>query len=200
MQITSTPAQYKMVIKHARLETKQDFQPSADVTVTAPTIQMKSQYTTVKLDTRDARRSLGQKTVKDLVYENAANAKEYIKQKTHEYTTDGELMSHPENGRSISDIVKQKVLQDVEEKSQTYTMFLPSGGVQMSWEPAQLDRKVTPGDTKFDWQLEGLRCQYIPGDVSISIVEHARVDIKYVGGPLYFPPSSDPEYVEQEAV
>jgi hypothetical protein len=36
---------------------------------------------------------------------------------------------------------------------------------------------------------------FIPPDLEVEIVEYPRVIIKYVGGPIYFPKSADPNYV-----
>ncbi len=36
--------------------------------------------------------------------------------------------------------------------------------------------------------------EFVPGDVEISVTQQADLIIKYMGGPLYVPPSSDPDY------
>jgi hypothetical protein len=40
----------------------------------------------------------------------------------------------------------------------------------------------------------GMEASFIPPDLEIDIVEYPKVVIKYVGGPIYFPRSSDPNY------
>jgi hypothetical protein len=39
---------------------------------------------------------------------------------------------------------------------------------------------------------------FVPPDIEVNIVEYPKVIIKYVGGPIYFPRSSDPNYEPQE--
>lgn len=40
---------------------------------------------------------------------------------------------------------------------------------------------------------------FYPPDLELKVVERAKVIIKYVGGPIYFPKSADPEYVTGES-
>ena len=46
----------------------------------------------------------------------------------------------------------------------------------------------------FDWRMQKMNFQFTPGDIEISVTQRPDVIIKYVGGPLYVPPSSDPNY------
>ena len=36
--------------------------------------------------------------------------------------------------------------------------------------------------------------KFIPGDIQLSITQQPDVLIEYIGGPLYVPPSADPNY------
>ena len=40
----------------------------------------------------------------------------------------------------------------------------------------------------------GAEASFIPPDIQMDIVEYPKVIIKYIGGPIYFPRSSDPNY------
>jgi hypothetical protein len=40
----------------------------------------------------------------------------------------------------------------------------------------------------------GMDTSFIPPDLEIEIVEYPKVIIKYIGGPIYFPRSADPNY------
>jgi hypothetical protein len=42
--------------------------------------------------------------------------------------------------------------------------------------------------------VSDVEASFIPPDLEISIVEYPKVIIKYVGGPIYFPRSADPNY------
>lgn len=43
-----------------------------------------------------------------------------------------------------------------------------------------------------------LGTDFLPPDLELKVVQWPKVIIKYVGGPLYIPPSADPNYVPQE--
>ena len=46
----------------------------------------------------------------------------------------------------------------------------------------------------FDWRMQKMNFQFTPGDIEISVKQRPDVIIKYVGGPLYVPPSADPDH------
>jgi hypothetical protein len=53
------------------------------------------------------------------------------------------------------------------------------------------DMKKTPESMQLN---DGLETSFIPPEIQMDIVEHPKVVIKYIGGPIYFPRSSDPNY------
>ena len=46
----------------------------------------------------------------------------------------------------------------------------------------------------FDWRVNQTQFKFIPGDIEISVKQQPDVIIKYIGGPLYVPPSADPDH------
>ena len=46
----------------------------------------------------------------------------------------------------------------------------------------------------FDLKMEQGNFKFIPGDIQLSITQQPDVLIEYIGGPLYVPPSADPNY------
>lgn len=191
LQISTTPMKYELEIEPAKLEYQQDFTPTADITRTSPSIKIRSKNTTVEIDTYQARKSLGIQKIGDYIAERAQDGKEHINEKTREYVEIGKEMGNAHNGTKISDIFKQKVFQ----QPSLYTVFLPAGGAELSWNPAELDVSLDPGDTQLDWQITESSMNYIPGSVRMKIIEYARVNIEYLGGPMYVPPSADPDFI-----
>jgi len=80
------------------------------------------------------------------------------------------------------------------EQPMLYTTVLPSTGAEISCEPAQLDINYNPGDVSADWQIKDTSYVFQPGSFHMKIVEYPDTDIEYLGGPLYVPPSADPNY------
>lgn len=193
LQITSVPVKYKLSVEHARLEYQQDFIPQADVKTTPPELSLKTQDIQVRLDTYQARRSVGFSSVKDLIADNAARGKQSIADKTREYVTTGQQMADTAEGVTIGQIIEKKTIGS---QRGIYTAFLPSGGAEISWIPNNIETNIKAGDLKYDWKTPDNPMDYIPGSVSMEILEYPRVDIEYVGGPLYFPRSANPNYAE----
>ena len=73
---------------------------------------------------------------------------------------------------------------------QLYTAYLPSGGADLTWNPAQLDMNYQPGDVSVDWDVSANEFNFIPGSIRMKVTQLASVNIEYLGGPLYFPPSA----------
>jgi len=49
-------------------------------------------------------------------------------------------------------------------------------------------------NSNFDWRIGNGDFNFIPGDIEISVAQQPDVLIKYIGGPIYVPPSADPDY------
>jgi len=193
LKITSTPMKYELEVENAKLEYQPDSTPSVRAQTVPSELTIHSQNSEVRIDTYEARKSLGLVNIGDSIQQYAAMGKEHIKKQIEEYVQIGKAMGDIQNGTDIGDIVKQKMLQQPE----IYTDFLPRGGADISFTPAQLDVNYKPGDVNYDWQLKGIEFNYKPGSVHMKIVEYAHVDIEYLGGPMYVPPSAAPDYEEK---
>lgn len=190
LQINVTPVKYELQIEHAKLELDQEFHPQSNTTTTPSKIQVKSTPTMVQLDTYEARHSIGFAKVGDLISQASDKGKaaltNYIKNTIETGTAIGKI----EDGVTINQIFRQKLL----ESPGTYTAFLPSHGADISWQPGSLDINFTKGSLRNDWQTSKASMNYIPGDVSMQIIQYGNVQIEYIGGPLYVPPSAAPDY------
>ena len=60
----------------------------------------------------------------------------------------------------------------------------------------QLTFEYTPQTINFNWIREEKIMQITPGRVDFQITQYPEVLIDYLGGPIYCPPKSDPNYVE----
>ncbi len=46
-----------------------------------------------------------------------------------------------------------------------------------------------------EWEnLKKTPMKFIPGRIDVVVKSLPKVEIKYVGGPIYVPPSADPDY------
>lgn len=192
LEITVTPMKYELEIEHSRLEMKQDFTPRADVQTTPGKFDIQTEPAKLHLDTYEARKSLGLLKIEDIVRAAADKGNTSIKQYTQNTAAMGVQMAKIEDGVTIGEIIRQKML----EQPSSYTTFLPSGGVEISCDPSQIKMDYQEGSVNYDWQIKSNSMSYVPGNVRMRILQYASVNIKYLGSPMYIPPSSDPNYEE----
>jgi hypothetical protein len=63
---------------------------------------------------------------------------------------------------------------------------MPFIGLKIDFDMAKL--------TEAQAATQSTETDFIPPDLEVEIVEYPKVIIKYIGGPIYFPRSADPNY------
>ena len=61
-------------------------------------------------------------------------------------------------------------------------------------EDANMEIRYEMDKMNFDWKLEQGEFKFTPGDIEFTVEQRPDVIIKYIGGPIYVPPSADPDY------
>lgn len=195
LKITTNPMKYELEIERPKLEYNQDPIPSADMNSHSARLKIeKIENTKVNIDTYEARKSLGIMSVADSIDKNAQAADKHINELTREYVEIGKAMSNIQDNVSIGEVLKSKML----EQPELFTAYLPSVGADLSWNPPQLEISFEPGETETDWKINENEFSFVPGNISVQIMEFASVDIEYLGGPMYVPPSASPNYEETD--
>jgi hypothetical protein len=64
---------------------------------------------------------------------------------------------------------------------------MPLIGLKIDFDMAKLSEAQSSAE-------RGAEAGFIPPDLEVEIVEYPKVVIKYIGGPIYFPRSADPNY------
>ncbi len=145
----------------------------------------------VQLDSSQMRHDLGFRTTADMARENAQKGMQHIQELTRNYVETGKQLSNIHEGVDITQIVKQKTL---EQPSTPYTVFLPNGGTEISWIPNDLTINYNPPQFDVDYQMSKYEFEYVPASVEFTITQYPDVRIEYLGTPSYVPPSADPNY------
>jgi len=65
---------------------------------------------------------------------------------------------------------------------------------EISWEPQELTIKYEINKMNFDWKIRRPEINFIPGNIEFIIKEYPRLEINYIGKPIYVPASADPDY------
>lgn len=191
LKITSTPIEYQYKIERGRLEAKRDEDLGFRVDRRASDLRIKSDNIQVRLNTRDARRSVGMKSAADEVSDAAQRGRQAAYDVTGQYAREGNQMAQA--GVDVTQIVADRLFN---QEPTTVQVFLPSVGPAITWKPNEISMQYDPGDINFDWQMMRNTMDYVPGKFSMSILQYPKVTIEYLGEPNYVPPSADPNYQE----
>lgn len=195
INITSTPIDYKINIEPARLEMKQADNARQKMTLDPSQLSIQSRNIEVRLDSTRMRASLNLRNPGEFAQYFGNQGLQTAYENIGERVQFGNQISRIQDGVSISQVVQQKMLQ----QPTTYTTFIPSAGIDMSWQPAQLDMDYQPAQLEFDWQTMKNSMEYVPGKYHMEILQYPKVQVEYLGTPTYVPPSADPNYEEKSA-
>lgn len=192
LSIHTVPIQYEMHCEPARLEMKNaSAQPVATATTQAPKLTQHFTNSQFQMDSYNMRKeAFGLLNATDFARSKAESGQQHIQELTQEYVDVGKQLSHIEKGVTIGDIIKQKAMQ----QPSYVTVFLPNGGTEFSWSPAQANNQYESGTASYDWSITKPEYDYIPGTFTLKITQWPHVEIEYTGGFNYVPPSADPNY------
>ena len=66
--------------------------------------------------------------------------------------------------------------------------------VDISWTDGGADINYTPASMNFNWNPPESNVQFVPGQITMTITQYPKLEIEYLGKPIYVPPSADPDY------
>lgn len=191
IEIKSVPIQLEMKITDAKLEYSRG---TVDMTVSRDKggLRIQSSPIRVNLDTFEARNSVFPTTATQ-IRQNAAAGKQAAYEATATYAQQGQLLLQARIGQNLeSQFAEESQTKNL--KTNVGIQFLPTQGADISWDGGQMSIRYEMDKLNFDWRTEQGDIQFIPGDIEFSVTQQPDVVIKYVGGPLYVPPSADPDY------
>ena len=171
LKITSTPIKLSMTSQRARLESRLP-DPEVGIIRNPGKLNMKSDHIKVDIDTSRSRDSLGFKTARGLMKDAASAGLKAASDATAQYSRVGNQMMQIQDGVTIA--------------------FIPSVGPDISWEPADLSIDFAPAKLAFDPQVQEPAARYVPGELSVNVEQYPKVEIEYMGDPIYVPPSANP--------
>lgn len=128
LKITSVPLEYEIHTEAARLEMKQAQNPSHVMTKNPSGWTMHARNIQVRMDTTELRASLNMRNSMDFARYYGSQGRQAAYQAVGEAVQFGNQMQQIQDGVSIGQIIRQRLLQQPE----TYTTFLPSAGTDIS--------------------------------------------------------------------
>ena len=191
IELKSVPIEIEMKITDAKLEYKRG---TVDMQVSRNEggLQIKSSPLRLNLDTFEARNSV-MPTVATRIQRSAEAGQQAAYSATATYARQGQLLLQARVGQELVTQFAAEA-QNKYLKTNVGIQFLPTTGPEISWDKGEINIRYEMDKLNFDWRTQNGDIQFTPGDIEISVTQQPDLIIKYVGGALYVPPSSDPNY------
>ena len=191
IELKSVPIEIEMKITDAKLEYKRG---TVDMQVSRNEggLQIKSSPIRLNLDTFEARNSV-MPTVATRIQRSAEAGQQAAYSATATYARQGQLLLQARVGQELVTQCAAEA-QNKDLKTNVGIQFLPTTGPEISWDKGEINIRYEMDKMNFDWRTQNGDIQFTPGDIEISVTQQPDLIIKYVGGALYVPPSSDPNY------
>ena len=193
IEIKTVPIEIEMKVTDAKLEYARG---TADLEISRNEggLHIKSRPIRLNMDTFEARNSIVPSPAR-AISQNANKGQQAAYEATAAYARQGKILLNAKVGQdAIAQIAAQQQSQNV--MTNVGIKFIPSAAPEMNWDAGELQIRYEMDKLNFDWRMNHPTFEFTPGDIQISVTQRPNVEIKYVGGPLYVPPSSDPNYEE----
>lgn len=145
----------------------------------------------VRIDTLETKKSIGILTAQDSILKSAQDGIKIAYEATARYADEGNYLADtPTSQNPIPEIAKKYFNRDI----QTMLAFIPSQEPNISWDGGTLNIQYNADDLNIDWESAHPEFEFIPPNIELTVLERPSVIIEYLGGPIYVPPSVDPNY------
>lgn len=188
LEIRNRPLQMEFKVEPARYEMKSP-RSSFEVNREKGALEISSKPAKLRMDSFDMRASLGLVSVPTSVKQYGERGVQTAYEATARMAEEGNMMMDSAN--AISDIAYQKMQPNLD----TALSFSPSVPVNISVEPHDIQMKYKMDKLSFEWRTNHApELEYVPGKLTYTVTQYPGLEIKYLGRPIYVPPSADPEY------
>lgn len=195
IEIKTVPIEIEMKVTDAKLEYTRG---TADLEISRANggLSIRSRPIRLNLDTFEARNSVVPTTMRS-IEQYAQKGQESAYEATAIYAQQGQMLLNAKIGQElVTQFAADAQARNI--KTNVGLQFLPSVGPEISWTPAEMTIHYEMDKLNFDWRMNQPQFKFTPGDIEISVKQQPDLIIKYVGGPLYVPPSADPNYEPEE--
>lgn len=190
IEIQTIPIEIQMKTTNAHLEYARGT-AQMEVSRDRRGLQIRSQPIRVNIDTFEARSSIVPTTAQS-IQQGAAQGQRAAYEATAVLAQEGRMMMEAKIDQDvIPQLAQQKT---VDQPAQLGIQFLPEVGPDISWTGGEMSIRYEMDKLNFDWRMNQMQFTFVPGDIEFKVTQQPDVAIKYIGGPLYVPPSADPNY------
>lgn len=190
IEIQTIPIEIQMKTTNAHLEYARGT-AQMEVSRDRRGLQIRSQPIRVNIDTFEARSSIVPTTAQS-IQQGAAQGQRAAYEATAVLAQEGRMMMEAKIDQDvIPQLAQQKT---VDQPAQLGIQFLPEVGPDISWTGGEMSIRYEMDKLNFDWRMNQMQFTFVPSDIEFKVTQQPDVVIKYIGGPLYVPPSADPNY------
>lgn len=190
IEIQTVPIEIQMKVTNAHLEYARGT-AQMEISRDKGGLQIRSNPIKVNIDTFEARSSVMPTTAQS-IQQSAQKGLQASYEATAVLARQGRMMMEsPVDGTVIPQMARDAVQQPMVDLN---IQFLPTSDADLSWTGGEMSIHYEMDKLNFDWLMEQMKFTFVPGDIEFTMTQRPDVIIKYVGGPLYVPPSSDPNY------
>lgn len=193
LQITTIPIRIEIKVTNARFEHSDEYvQPQVNIKSRNGGFVMEAEPLKLNIDTYQARKSMGygHMTDGDMLKQKAQEGWSIAFQGTAKDVSEGDQLAR---GASPAEIALSNARAGA--TVQTIMEFLPKEGADVTFEAGKLNIEYQMGSQDIDWNIHpDSPLEFIPGSVEFIVHDRPRVEIEYIGDPIYVPPSANPNY------
>ena len=193
IKITNVPIAFEMKVNNAHLEYKNG---TADLEIKRNDGRMEISSSPIRLsiDTFQARDSISPASVSSSIQRYAQAGKTAAYEATASMAQNGRLMLKAKIGDDVlGNIIKENTDKYFQMKDFNVE-FIPDTMAELSWSQPDVTIDYQMDKLNFDWRIFKGDFEFVPGNIEFNITQQPDVTIEYIGGPIYVPPSSDPNY------
>lgn len=190
IEIKTVPIELEMKVNHARLDYKRS---TVDLEISRDQggLQIRSKPIKVNIDTFEARNSVSPTAMRS-IEQAAQRGQQKVYDTTATYARRGDLLLEAKIGEQL---ISQFAMESQQVNTDFAMKWLPTTGPDISWDGGELSIRYEMDKLNFDWRMDNGNMEFIPGNIEFTVTQQPDVIIKYIGGPVYVPPSANADYV-----
>lgn len=192
LNITSIPINVEINVTRAELKLDTSA-PTVQISKSPGGMQITAEPIKINIDNTAARESLGygHKNIDTFAKDEAQKGMKVAYQAVANIVNEGNALCNFE--ATPASIATAKATRTME----TIMDFLPKTGPDISWSGNTLSINYQVPELNMDWNTTPeAKLEFVPGTVEFIVNQRPRLEIEYVGEPIYFPRSAAPGYEE----
>lgn len=192
LNITSVPINVEINVTRAELKLDTPA-PTVQISKSPGGMQITAEPIKINIDNTAARESLGygHKNIDTFAKDEAQKGMKVAYQAVANIVNEGNALCNFE--ATPSSIATAKATRTME----TIMDFLPKEGPDISWSGNTLSINYQASELNMDWNTNSeAKLEFVPGTVEFIVNQRPKLEIEYVGEPIYFPRSAAPGYEE----